>query len=70
MIDQEASPSTAPQPSSAAIAPGPGIPAKPVAKRRRRRSWFGWLGFPSGSKAAWHVRQIWNHLRSLTGFRP
>jgi len=44
-------------------------PARPP-RRRRQRAWFGWLGFPSRSEAAQHIRIIGRHFLSLTGFRP
>ena len=70
MIDQEATTATAPQAGSATISPDPDMTAPRVRKPRRRRSWFGWLGFPKSTKALWHLRQMANHLLSALGFRP
>lgn len=56
--------------------PGPhetgGSPLPPRAPRRRARRilWFRWYGFPKRSEAAWHLRQLGKHLRSLVGLRP
>jgi len=42
---------------------------QPKRMHRRRRSWFGWLGFPSRADAAQHLRMIGRHFLSLIGWR-
>jgi len=42
---------------------------RPARASRRRRGWLGWLGFPSRADAAQHLRMIWLHFLSLTGWR-
>ena len=43
---------------------------RPARAPRRRRRWFGWLGFPARKDAAQHLRMIGRHFLSLTGWRP
>ncbi len=69
-MEQEGTPGSAQAPANGTIPPKAAIAPRPATKRRRRRTWFGWLGFPSRKDAAQHVRMIGRHFLSLTGFRP